>query len=234
MSELSENSSRATIIRRAWLDAFPIFLPAIPFAFIVGIAINESAMPRWVGIISSPVIWAGSAQFATITLAGSVSWFTLVLTGAIINTRHFMYSAAISPRFADQPRWFRWWAPYLLVDQVFAMMGRLPQLSGRSFRRYYLATGAFFFLGWHLFLTVGLVAGAAVPESWQLGAAPALMFAGLAVLGVTRRPAAVAVVVAAITCAATLGLPNRLGLLVGAFAGVFAAWLVERSEPTST
>lgn len=227
---LSEEASLATIVRRAFLDWVPIFLPAIPFAFIVGVAVNESAMPRWVGIVSSPIIWAGSAQFATVTLAGSVSWLTLVATGAVINTRHFMYSAAISPRFADQPRWFRWVGPYLLVDQVFAMLGEMPQLSGRTFRRYYLALGALFFIGWHVFLTVGLFAGAAVPSSWQLGAAPALMFAGFAVLGATRRPAAVAVVVAAVVCAATLQLPNRLGLLLGAFAGVLAGWLAEQRE----
>ncbi len=228
MTDLSEGSSLTDIIKRACLDAFPVYVPAIPFAIVVGIAINDSAMPRWVGILSTPVIWAGSAQFATISLAGSASWLTLVLTGAIINSRHIMYSAAISPRFADQPRWFRWFGPYLLVDQVFAMIDQAPELSGRVLRRYYLSIGAFFFVAWHLFVAVGLFAGTAVPDSWQLGAAPAIMFAGLAIFGATRKPAVVAVVVAAGVSALTLQLPNRLGLLVGAFAGVAAGWFAEQ------
>ncbi len=193
----------------------------------MGVAISESAMPGWVGWLSSSIIWAGAAQFATVSLAGSVSWLTLVATAAIINSRHVMYSAATASRFADQPRWFRWVGPYLLIDQVFAMTAAVPDLSGRRFRRYYVAIGLFFWVGWHICVSLGMAAGSVVPESWRLGTAPAIMFAGFVVLGIRRWPGAVAAVVAATVCALTLGMPNRLGLLVGAIAGVAAGAMAD-------
>ncbi len=184
-------------------------------------------MPTAVGLASSVAIWAGSAQFAVLTLAGSASWLTIVATAIVINSRHVMYSAAMATRFRDQPRWFRWFGPYLLIDQVFALLTTADDLRGDAFRRYFLTIGAVFWVGWHIAVTVGFVFGSSVPDSWQLSVAAPIMFAGLVVMGLTRTPAAVAAVVAAIVCLGTLGLPNRLGLLVGATAGVIAGYLVE-------
>lgn len=213
------------------LDSAPIFAPAIPFGFVVGVAVTESAMPTSIAFASSFVIWAGSAQLAALTLAGTASWLTVVATCAIINSRHVMYSAAMSPRFRDQPRWFRWLGPYLMIDQIFALANAADDLVGHAFRRYYLTVGWFFWVGWHLAVAAGMVLGSSVPESWQLGVAPAVMFTGFVVLAATRRPAVIAAVVAALTCFLTLGLPNRLGLLVGAVAGVIAGYIADRDDP---
>lgn len=212
------------------LDSAPIFAPAIPFGFVVGVAVSDAAMPTGIAFASSFIIWAGSAQLAALTLAGSASWITLVATCAIINSRHVMYSAAMSPRFRDQPRWFRWLGPYLMIDQIFALANAADDLSGRAFRRYYLAVGWFFWVGWHLAVFAGMRLGSSVPDSWQLGVAPAVMFVGFVVMAATRRPAVIAAVVAAMTCFLTLGLPNRLGLLVGAVAGVAAGYAADRDE----
>ena len=213
------------------LDSAPIFAPAIPFGFVVGVAVTEAAMPTGIAFASSFVIWAGSAQLAALTLAGSATWITLVATCAIINSRHVMYSAAMSPRFRDQPHWFRWLGPYLMIDQIFALANAADDLVGREFRRYYLTVGWFFWIGWHLAVLAGMRLGSSVPASWQLGVAPAVMFTGFVVMAATRRPAVIAAVVAAMTCFLTLGLPNRLGLLVGAIAGVLAGYIADSDEP---
>ncbi len=183
-------------------------------------------MPTSIGFASSFLIWAGSAQLAVLTLAGTASWLTIVATAIVINTRHVMYSAAMAPRFRDQPRWFRWVGPYLLVDQVFAL-AMADDRKGQDFRRFYVATAMVFWVGWHIALTIGFLFGSSVPESWQLSVAAPVMFTGFVVLALTRRPAVVSAVVAAATCLLTLGLPNRLGLLVGAAAGVVAGYIAD-------
>ncbi len=53
------------------------------------------------------------------------------------------------------------------------------------------------------------------------------MFIGLVVLGLTNRPGVIAAVVGAGVCFATMGLPNRVGLLFGAFCGVIAGFVAE-------
>ena len=224
MSSVSElRAARA----RALADATPLFLPAIPFGFVLGLAISESPIPDGVGVLSSVTVVAGAAQLALITLAGTASVRAAITTALVINTRHLMYSAALAPAFAEQPRWFRWLGPYMLIDQVFALAVQRTDDEPDQFRHYYATVAVFFFVGWQIVTVVGLTFGAFIPDSWQLGYAPAVMFAGLVVFGLDRRPAVVAAVVGAAVCFLAIDLPNRSGLLVGALAGVIAGFLAD-------
>ena len=136
----------------------------------------------------------------------------------------------MAPRFADQPTWFRWVAPTLLIDQVFALMVARPELRGYEFRKTYLVTGLAFFSVWNVAVLTGIFAGGAIPESWRLDVAPGIMFLGIVVLGLASRASVAAAITGASVCALTLELPNNLGLLVGAAAGVLVGFLVDR-EP---
>ena len=110
--------------------AIPLFIPAIPFALVLGVAITESAMPTAVAWSTNLFIFAGASQLATVSLAATATWLTLVATAAVINLRHVMYSAALSPRFNDQPNWFRWVGPFFLIDQLFAFVQRASRAVG--------------------------------------------------------------------------------------------------------
>lgn len=202
----------------------------LPFGLVLGVAINDSIMPRAVGWATSWLIFAGAAQLATVSLAATSTWLALVATAAVINLRHLMYGAAISPRFADQPRWFRWIGPYLLVDQVFAITIPRTDLDASAFRRFYLAVGFFFWTCWNVTVSLGMVVGEAIPPEWRLDVAPAVMFCGLVVIGATSRPAVIAAVSAAAVTVVALPLPNNLGLLVGAAAGLVAGAAADRDE----
>jgi predicted branched-subunit amino acid permease len=216
------------ITRAAIRDVLPLYLPTIPFALVLGVAMTES-------VLGTPIAWstnvtfAGAAQLATVTLAGSATWLTLVLTATIINLRHVMYSAALSPRFRDQPAWFRWAGPFVLVDQLFALTSTRTDLSSSAWRRYYLSAGLFLLVTWIVGVTVGVVAGSAIPTEWRLDVAPAVMFGGLVALGVSTRPAAVAAITGAVVCFAGLGLPNNGGVLLGATTGVLAGFLADKA-----
>lgn len=215
-------SPRRDIHRQALADAVPLFIPAIPFGFVVGLAATESAMPTGIAYLTSTFVFAGAAQLALITLVGTASLWAAAATALVVNARHVMYSAALSPAFGHQPRWFRWLGPYVLIDQVFALASLHAGDDPWRFRRYYLVTGLFFFSGWQAAVALGLVVGPVIPTSWALDFAPAIMFCGIVVLSLRDRPALLAAVVGAGVSAATLGLENRLGLLVGAVAGVLA------------
>ena len=79
-----------------WLDlvavaeAAALFAPAIPFAFVVGLAITESNLPLGVAWSTSPLIFAGAAQLAVITLAGSASVWAVKPTWACSAEVSFM------------------------------------------------------------------------------------------------------------------------------------------------
>ena len=210
--------------------AIPLFIPAIPFGLVLGVAITDSAMPTAVAWSTNLVVFAGAAQLATVSLAATATWLTLVATAAVINLRHVMYSAALSPRFTDQPRWFRWVGPFFLIDQLFALTSVRTELSGAAWRRFYLSAGIFYFVSWTSVVTVGLVVGSSIPVEWRLDVAPAIMFAGLVVLGLANRPGIVAAVVGAGVCLLALDVPNNGGILVGAISGVTAGYLADVTD----
>ena len=223
------------VVRRALGEAIPIFLPAIPFGLVLGVAITESAIPTAIGWSSSFIIFGGAAQLATVTLAATATWLTLVTTAAVINLRHVMYSAALAPRFGPQPLWFRRLGPYVLIDQVFALVTQRDELDDDEWRRYFLTVGFFFLVCWNITVTLGIMVGSGIPEGWRLTVAPAVMFTGMVVLGISNRPGVVAAVVGATVGFLSLELPHNAGILVGAVAGVGAGFLAEtltgRSDP---
>ena len=207
--------------------AIPLFIPAIPFALVLGVAITDSAMPAGVAWSTNVFVFAGAAQLAVVSLAATATWLTLVATAAVINLRHVMYSAALSPRFSDQPRWFRWIGPFFLIDQLFALTSVRVSMPGPQWRRFYLSAGIFYFTAWIASVTIGLAVGNSIPTEWRLDVAPAIMFAGLVVLGLVNRPGIVAAVVGAGVCLLALEVPNNGGILIGAISGVIAGYLAE-------
>jgi predicted branched-subunit amino acid permease len=222
--------------RTALSDILPLVIPAIPFGFVLGLAITESEMPLWAAWLTSPLIFAGAAQLTMVTIAGSASLWAIISAVLVINSRHVMYSAALAPPFRHQPRWLRWLAPFLMVDQVFALAVLRNDDPPESFRRYYLTTGIVFFAVWNLVVPLGMVVGPIIPESWQLDFAPVVMFAGLTLFAVKRVPAGVAALVGGLVSLAAAGLSDRLGILVGAVTGVIAGaiadqWLTTRNAP---
>ena len=220
-------SATWSIDRRAIADAIPLFLPAIPFGFVLGLAATEGEMPVAIGWSTSPLIFGGAAQLAVLTLAGTASIWAVIVAGLVINTRHVMYSAALAPVFRHQPRWMRWLGPFVLIDQVFALSMMQADRPPDEFRRYYLTCGLFFFVNWQWATALGMVVGPVVPDSWQLGFAPPIMFLGLVLIGINRVPQAIAALVGGLVGLTTAGLQDRLGILIGAIAGVIAGALAE-------
>jgi predicted branched-subunit amino acid permease len=225
----ADSAGSAPIIdRQALADLLPVAIPAVPFGFVIGLAITESAMPQWIGWLTAPLVFAGAAQLAMITLAGSASVWAIITAVLVINTRHLMYSAAMAPSFREQPRWMRWFAPFLMVDQVFALAALQTHRTPADFRRYYLTVAVTLWLVWNTVVPLGMLIGPVVPESWRLDFAPPIMFAGLTMFAVKRVPAGVAAIVGGLVSLMAVGLRDRLGIVVGAVAGVIAGAIAEQ------
>lgn len=216
-------------VRRGIADTIPLLVPVIPFALVLGLTIGESRLPNLVGWLGSSLIFGGAAQLTVVTLAAEgAALLAIIVAGLVVNARHFMYSVALSPVFAAQPGWFRYLGPYFLIDQEFALSIFRVDDAPDSFRRYYLASGLTFWCTWQVSVALGLLVGPVIPVSWSLGFAVPLMFLGLVVGAIKAPPALVAAVVAALATWATLGIPNRGGILVGTVAGIVAGVVAER------
>lgn len=229
----------SSAVRRGVIDAIPLIVPAIPFAMVVGVTIIDAGIGNLLGWSTAPIVFAGAAQLTLVTLLGSgTAWAAVVATPLVVNARHVMYSAALAPTFQRQPAWFRWFGPYLLIDQMFVLAELRKDDDPATFRRYYLGAGTAFFVFWLLFIAVGLVVGPVVPEEWALEFAVPVMFTGMLIASLNTSPKWIGAIVAAGVTAACAGVPNKAGLLIGAAAGiaagVAAGAVAERREEGTT
>ncbi len=217
------------MFKRGILDALPLYVPAVPFALVLGLAVVESGINPFVGWSSSWIIFGGAAQLTVISLLGSgAAALAAVSAALVVNARHIMYSAALAPAFQKQPRWMRWLGPYVLIDQLFALSMLRADDDPKDWRTYYLGAGATFWVLWQLTTALGLAIGPVIPEEWNLGFAVPILFIGLIVVGIDKSSKVVAALVGAGVTVLAAGLPSRTGLLVGAAVGILAGTLAER------
>jgi predicted branched-subunit amino acid permease len=217
--------------RDALRDIAPVVVSVVPFAAIIGVTIAQSpVVPPLIGLLAGPAMYAGSSQLAALTLLdGGAGVATVLATVAIINARLSLYGAVMEPRFRPQPVWFRWLAPHFLVDQTYALATVRTDLADPvRFRRYWLTAGLVLGIGWTVAMSLALLLGPVVPADSPLTFAATAVFVGLLFprlrARAARRPAAIAAVVTLLASP----LPNGLGLLAGALAGIAPSLLRPR------
>jgi predicted branched-subunit amino acid permease len=209
-------------------------LATVPFGLLIGMTLGRMHLGAALGLGSAALYFGGSGHFAALTLLQDGAGPLAVLaTVAVVNCRLALYAAALAPRFADQPTWFRWLAPQVLIDQTYAITTARPDLHGTALRRYWATAAAVFTVGWLGSNAAGLLLGPVLPAHSALEIAVPAMFVGLLVPQLVRRPAVVAAGVGGLVAAATSALPQGTGLLLGALAGLLAATLVDRGPDES-
>lgn len=215
--------------REGAVEVAPIVFGIIPFGLVAGAAAVDAGIGLEGAMALSTLVFAGASQLAAIDLlARDAPLLVILATVGVINLRMAMYSAALAPRLADVPLLRRLAAAYLLTDQAFALTAtRVEQHPGRPHRlAYYVGVALPLWCNWQLMTAVGALVGTTIPDWLPLEATIPLVFLALLVPAITDRSTLVAAVVSGAVATLTAGLPNNLGLLVGAFSGIAAGTLV--------
>jgi 4-azaleucine resistance transporter AzlC len=213
-------------------DTLPLEVGAIPFGLLFGALAVESGLSAAGAMAMSALVFAGSAQFIALgLLAAGTVWPLIVLTTLVVNVRHLLYAASLAPYVRQLPR--RWQIPlaFGLTDETFVLVAnRYRQAGGgRSWRWYYLGSAGFMYVNWQLWTWVGLMAGRLMPKTsaWGLDFVMPVTFIGLVIPYLKSKPMGVTIIVAGGVALLADPLPNKLGLLLAALAGVMAGVGVE-------
>lgn len=225
-------------------DAAFIVVAYIPFGVAMGAALATTGVDPWLIVGSSVVVFAGASQLAGIQLLGAGAGIALVvLTIAVINARHLLYSASLEPHLADWPRGIRMLGAFLLADPVYALaIARFERPGGAGARAeqygYYFTAGVTCLVGWTTLTGLGVALGALIPDDVPLGMAVPLTFLLLLLPLVKDASGIVAASVGGLAALAASALPLGLSTIVGAGAGLVAGAVVFRSthrgEPTGS
>jgi 4-azaleucine resistance transporter AzlC len=211
----------------------PLLIGVIPFGMIYGVLALAAGIPPAAAQAMSAIVFAGSSQFVMAQLfAAGVPGLVMIMTAAVVNLRHALYSASVAPYLKRlHPRW-KWLLAYLLTDEAYAVTithyaeGGDQSIVGNK-HWYFLGAGLALWSSWQLSTAVGIFLGTQVPENWSLDFTLALTFIALVVPGLKDRPTAAAALTAGVCAVGFAELPYKLGLVAAAMVGIGVGVILE-------
>lgn len=207
--------------------ASPIVLGYLPIGMAYGLLAQQTGLEIGVTLSLSLFVFAGASQFMAVSmLFRGTEALVIIGTVFIVNFRHLLMSASITPYLASWKRWQRLMLGSMLTDESFAVH------SVRFARNDLDPTAAIAlnitaYAAWAVSGVVGFYLGSLIaePEVWGLDFALPAMFVGLLLPVCGQRPAAVAALCggAVSVLLHTLGVgawAAFAGALIGATAGL--------------
>ena len=213
----------------------PLLIGVFPFGMIYGaLAINAGLSTAAAQMMSS-IVFAGSSQFITTQLVREATpGLIIVLTIAVVNLRHMLYSASLAPYLASLSTRWKALLSYLLTDEAYVPTAIHYEKNGVTPYSHWFLLGAGLALWttWQVSTALGIFLGAAIPEEWSLDFALPLTFIAMAVPVLKNRPAIAAAVSAGIVALAAYSLPYKLGLIIAALVGITVGTFLEGRKST--
>jgi 4-azaleucine resistance transporter AzlC len=212
----------------------PLLVGVIPFGLIYGVLAVRAGLPASMAQGMSAIVFAGSAQFITTQLLrDQAPLLVILLTAAIVNLRHVLYSASMAPYLQQLPRVWKALLAYLLTDEVYVVaISRYmaPATTYQYAHWYFLGAGSGLWICWQLSTAAGVFLGAQIPAAWSLDFALPLTFIALIIPALKDRASVVSALVASAVALAALTMPLKLGLMTAMIAAIGAGYWVEQRQ----
>ena len=207
---------------RAACRVAPVVLGYVPVGFAYEVLAKNAGLSTANILSMSVLVFAGSAQFIAVgLLAAGASMAGIVLTTFVVNLRHLLFAAALSPSLGAWRKRDLSFLAFELTDETFALhAGALRR--GPLSRAETLAVGVMAQAAWVAGSLLGAVAGAAVGDVRPIAldfALPAMFIALLAGQTKTRLHLAVALFSGILSTLLVLSGVDRFGVLAATLAG---------------
>jgi 4-azaleucine resistance transporter AzlC len=203
----------------------PLVPAILAFGVSFGVLARAAGVDSLAAIVMSATTFAGSAQFAVVSVLGAGGTAAAAIGAAVLlNARYAPMAVAASAAFRGGPV-RRLLEAQLLVDESWALSSRDDGFD----RRVLIGAGALLYVCWNMGTVAGVLAGDSLTDPATLGldaAFPALFLALLAPLLRDRVALAAALLGAALALALTPVTPAGLPVIAAT-----AACLVGLSRP---
>lgn len=205
------------ILRSAWAQALPVVFGYLPVAVAFGILASKAGITPLNTLAMSLLVYAGSAQLISVGLfAAGVSPFSIILTTFVVNLRHLLMSAALSPYLREWRKGFLPFFAFELTDETFGLYSvRFPQVGARPAEA--LTINLISQTAWVAGTWLGVVAGDLIRDVRPYGLDYALigMFTALLVFQLKdRRLIAVALLSGLISVALTMAGVSQWNVII--------------------
>ncbi len=205
------------------------------WGLVTGVAMVKAGLGLPLCITMSLLVFAGSAQLASLPLIahGAPLWVVWA-TALCINLRFVIFSAVWRPYFAPLPRAHRLWLMYFMADLNYvAFMKRFPQPGAMSDQLPYLWGGvAVNWTAWQVMSFTGIALADVIPTDWGIGFAGTLALLGITGTLLVDRATWIAAAVAGCAAVAAFALPFHLNIVVAIAAAVAIGVVIDHAAPS--
>lgn len=212
---------------------FPLLIGVFPFGLIYGALALGAGLSAASAQMMSSIVFAGSSQFVTAQLVREAApGLVIVLTIAVVNLRHMLYSASVAPYIRNLSMRWKALLAYLLTDEAYAatiIHYEEEELTPTS-HWFFLGAGFSLWFTWQASTALGIFLGASIPESWPLDFALPLTFIAMVMPVLKDRPVIAAALSAGLTALLAFSLPYKLGLILAALVGIFIGTYLENHK----
>jgi 4-azaleucine resistance transporter AzlC len=145
----------------------PVAIAVAPFGLAYG-AVASQSMPVWQASLMSVTVFAGTAQFVTASMLSSgAAYWTVLLTGLLINVRMVLLSASLAAQLGRMPLRRQFLVAHLLTDESFAVtMAHYREHPPNAW--YAVGSGLAIFAVWQSTTVLGAIMGARIPADLGL------------------------------------------------------------------
>ena len=171
-------------------DCLPTLLGYLSIGFAAGVVEKTAGLTLAEIAMISIILYAGSAQFiAAGMIAAGSSASGIVITILLVNLRHLLLSAALSPYFRHLTPLRNLLIGSLLTDETFGVAIQKSAARKQISERWMHGLNITAYLNWFLANIAGAILGQWIssPEKWGLDFALPAMFIGLLVLTIMGR-----------------------------------------------
>ena len=231
--ETKTNESRRSQFWMGVRSILPLLLAVFPFGMIYGALALKAGMQPAAAQAMSAIVFGGSSQFVAAQLIETaVPGIIIVLTIAVVNLRHALYSASVAPYIQHLSARWKALLAYLLTDECYVVTITHYQKEGGAGNQhwFYLGTGLSLWTCWQVSTGVGVFLGAVIPDSWSLVFALPLTFIALVFPSLKDKASIAAALAGGITAILAYSLPYKMGIIVAALVGIAAGLLVEEKQ----
>lgn len=204
------------------------------WGLVTGVAMAKSGLPMPLCLLMSVLVFAGSAQLASLPLlvSGAPVW-TVWAIALCVNLRFVIFSAQWRPYFSHLPRWHRMLRGYFTADLNYVtFMARFPEPRFAPEQTPYFWGGvATNYPAWHIPSLLGLLLADRIPTEWGFGFAGVLALMGVMYSLLNDRASWIAAGVASAAAVATLALPLKLNMVVAIAAAIAVGLLMNHTVP---
>lgn len=233
---LHRDNLRHPEFRAGVADMLGVAAGIAAWGLMTGVAMAKSGMGTLEALLMAAIVFAGSAQLASIPLmlAGAPIWVVLA-TAMCVNLRFVVFSVHMRPYVMHLPLRERLLAGYLTGDLTYVLFvkrfahpatddaGRLGQMA------YLVGNGGINWISWTSSSVLGVVLANAIPAQWGLGFAGILALLGMLCSLASTRLRWVSAAVAGAAAVAAFALPLKLNILTAIAAAVVVCLLLEKT-----